>query len=99
MIDSADPLLVVAAVAVVVVLVVVVGTVVIIIAVSKQQSEGRSIMTCSGSIGTGCCRKCSTLTSTCRKRSTLYYEIPARHHCTTAAGSIISGIGGALEYC
>ena len=77
MTDSVDPFLVTASTVVAgditvsaVVVVVVVVIVVIVITVSKEQSKSRSMMTGYGRIDAGCCRKCSTLTSTCSKRST-----------------------------
>ena len=75
MTDSVDPFLVTASTVVagditVSAVVVVVVIVVIVITVSKEQSKSRSMMTGYGRIDAGCCRKCSTLTSTCSKRST-----------------------------
>ena len=75
MTDSVDPFLVTASTVVagditVSAVVVVVIVVVIVITVSKEQSKSRSMMTGYGRIDAGCCRKCSTLTSTCSKRST-----------------------------
>ena len=74
MTDSVDPFLVTASTVVAgditVSAVVVVVIVVIVITVSKEQSKSRSMMTGYGRIDAGCCRKCSTLTSTCSKRST-----------------------------
>ena len=69
MTDSVDPFMVAASMVVVVDITVIV-VVVIVLTVSKQQSESGSTMTCAGRIDAGCCRKCSTLTSTCSKRST-----------------------------
>ena len=76
MTDSVDPFLVTAStvvagdITVSAVVVVVVIVVVIVITVSKEQSKSRSMMTGYGRIDAGCCRKYSTLTSTCSKRST-----------------------------
>ena len=75
MTDSVDPFLVTASTVVagditVSAVVVVVVIVVIVITVSKEQSKSRSMMTGYGRIDAGCCRKYSTLTSTCSKRST-----------------------------
>ena len=70
MTDSVDPFLVTASTVVAGDITVSAVVVVIVITVSKEQSKSRSMMTGYGRIDAGCCRKCSTLTSTCSKRST-----------------------------